>query len=124
LQRFALNGVGGRGKRLPPGAGGRGNSQGNRGVDPAGNTDRSDAMTVHAISNAHPVDMIAERSSALATNPLELLTVDDLVDLLKVRKSWVYDEAESGRLRAVRLGRQLRFRVADVEAYLIRAAST
>ena len=65
-----------------------------------------------------------EPTSALAgARRLELLTLDELGALLKVRKSWLYDEVESGRLPAIRLGRQLRFRIADVEAYLIRAAS-
>ena len=54
---------------------------------------------------------------------LALLTVDDLVALLRVKKSWIYDEVEAGRLACLRLGRQLRFRVADVEAYL-QAAET
>jgi excisionase family DNA binding protein len=54
---------------------------------------------------------------------LALLTVDDLVALLRVKKSWIYDEVEAGRLRCLRLGRQLRFRVADVDAYLQAAES-
>jgi excisionase family DNA binding protein len=65
----------------------------------------------------------APPATSASAHRLELLTLDELVTLLKVRKSWLYDEVEAGRLPAVRLGRQLRFRVADVEAYLIRAAS-
>ena len=66
---------------------------------------------------------IAHRRKAVdAADHLELLTVDDLVQLLKVRKSWVYDEVESGRLPALRLGRQLRFRPSEIEAFLARTA--
>jgi excisionase family DNA binding protein len=49
---------------------------------------------------------------------LDLLTPDDLCALLKVKKSWLYDEVEAGRLEALRLGKQLRFRPSDVARYL------
>jgi excisionase family DNA binding protein len=49
---------------------------------------------------------------------LELLTPDDLCALLKVKKSWVYDEVEAGRLEVVRLGKQLRFRPSELARYL------
>ncbi|HEY6790209.1 MAG TPA: helix-turn-helix domain-containing protein [Trebonia sp.] len=38
--------------------------------------------------------------------------------LLKVKKSWNYDEVEAGRLDALRLGKQLRFRPSDLARYL------
>jgi excisionase family DNA binding protein len=63
------------------------------------------------------VDAIdAERKDA--TTRLDLLTPTELAELLKVKKSWIYDEVERGRLPALRLNRQLRFRVRDVVAYL------
>ena len=49
---------------------------------------------------------------------LELLTPDEVCALLKVKRSWLYDTVESGRLEAVRLGKQLRFRPAAVARYL------
>ena len=49
---------------------------------------------------------------------LNLLSPDDLCALLKVKKSWIYDEVEAGRLEAVRLGKQLRFRPSDLARYL------
>ena len=49
---------------------------------------------------------------------LDLLTPDDVCTLLKVKKSWVYDEVEAGRLDALRLGKQLRFRPSDLARYL------
>lgn len=52
-------------------------------------------------------------------DPLELLTVDDLVRLLKVKKSWVYDAHSRGELVGCKVGKQhLRFRRCDVEAYI------
>ena len=49
---------------------------------------------------------------------LDLLTPDDVCTLLKVKKSWLYDEVETGRLYALRLGKQLRFRPSDLARYL------
>jgi excisionase family DNA binding protein len=72
-------------------------------------------MTVgHPPSATDTID--AERTDG--TTRLELLTPTELAQLLKVKKSWIYDEVERGRLPAVRLNRQLRFRVHDVAAYL------
>jgi excisionase family DNA binding protein len=51
-------------------------------------------------------------------DPLELLTVDDVCGLLKVRKSWLYDAVERGDLPVVRLGRHLRFRRDDLASLL------
>ena len=87
-------------------------------------------MSVTPISaRAYPAAEAAMTSGALSNaatasgHHLALLTVDDLVTLLQVKKSWIYDEVEAGRLRCLRLGRQLRFRVVDVETYL-QTAST
>jgi excisionase family DNA binding protein len=49
---------------------------------------------------------------------LELLTPDQLCDLLQVKKSWLYDQVESGKFPCLRLGKQLRFRREDVARYL------
>jgi len=79
---------------------------------------RADPVADAAVTSGAP------SSAATASGQhLALLTVDDLVGLLQVKKSWVYDEVEAGRLQCLRLGRQLRFRVVDVEAYL-QAAET
>ena len=52
-----------------------------------------------------------------------LLTTDELCEMWQVKKSWVYDEVQSGRLKARKLGRQLRFLPADCEAYLEQKAA-
>lgn len=41
---------------------------------------------------------------------LQLIDVDQLCTLWGVKKSWVYDQVEAGRLPALRLGKQLRFK--------------
>jgi excisionase family DNA binding protein len=52
------------------------------------------------------------------SEPLELLTPDELAGLLKVKVSWIYDQVEAGRLPVLRLNRRLRFRRGDVYAFL------
>lgn len=47
-----------------------------------------------------------------------LLTVEDLCAYLVVSKDYVYEEVRQGRLRAVRIARQLRFRPPDVESFV------
>jgi excisionase family DNA binding protein len=49
---------------------------------------------------------------------LDLLTPDDVCALLKVKKSWLYDTVESGALKAIRLGKQLRFQPSAIARYL------
>jgi excisionase family DNA binding protein len=61
------------------------------------------------------------RATGPAQDPywdLDLLTLDDVCALLKVKKSWLYDAVESGALEAVRLGKQLRFRPSALARYL------
>ena len=48
----------------------------------------------------------------------KLLTVDDLCEYLVVSRDFIYDEVRHGRLRASRIARQLRFRPADVDAFV------
>jgi excisionase family DNA binding protein len=49
---------------------------------------------------------------------LSLLTADQVCELLQVTKPWLYDVVQAGRFPHVRLGRQLRFRPSEIEAYL------
>lgn len=48
----------------------------------------------------------------------QLLTPEQVCDLLQVKISWLYDEVQAGRFPHLRLGQRLRFRQRDVEAYL------
>lgn len=49
---------------------------------------------------------------------LRLIDVDQLCTLWGVKKSWVYDQVEAGKIPAIRLGKQLRFREADLIGYI------
>lgn len=49
---------------------------------------------------------------------MELLTPDDVCDLLKVSKDWLYDQVEADRIPYLKVGRRLRFRPAEVGAWL------
>ena len=62
--------------------------------------------------------MTGPHSDRPEVRDLDLLTPDDVCTLLKVKKSWIYDEVEAGRLSALRLGKQLRFRPSDLARYL------
>ena len=47
-----------------------------------------------------------------------LLDAGQVAELLGVPKSWVLESARSGAIPCVRLGRYVRFDVADVEAWI------
>lgn len=58
------------------------------------------------------------RRDAVEVVDLELMTVEEVCALLKVRKWFIYDAVSSGRLVGVKLGRALRFRRCDVARYI------
>ncbi len=66
----------------------------------------------------HGVDDRYIDVSQAVRSELALLTADEVSTLLQVKKSWIYDQVQSRRFPAVRLGRQLRFRPHEVQAYL------
>lgn len=47
-----------------------------------------------------------------------LLTVDDVAERFSVPKSWVYQNAETGRLPSFKVGRYRRFSAQALEDYL------
>ncbi len=51
-----------------------------------------------------------------------LLTAKELAELWAVNTMTVYRLVKSGKLKAVRIGRAMRFRSADIEEYLESAA--
>lgn len=55
-----------------------------------------------------------------------LLTADEVADLLRVTRGWVYAETRARRIPHVRLGRYVRYRRSAVEAWVddLEAAST
>ncbi len=54
----------------------------------------------------------------MSTAELQLLTVKQVSELLQVKPEWLYDKTKSGDFPHVRLGRHIRFRPVDIEAYL------
>ena len=48
----------------------------------------------------------------------DLMTPDDVCDLLKVTKDWLYDQVQARRIPHVRLGRHLRFQRSGLLEYL------
>jgi excisionase family DNA binding protein len=54
--------------------------------------------------------------SGYARGPL--LTVDDVCEYLGLSRDFVYDQVRLGALRCARIARQLRFRPADVDAFV------
>jgi len=53
----------------------------------------------------------------------DLLTVDELCVLLKVKKSWVYRSSHEGRLPVVRISsRCIRFRRTEIDRWLRKKA--
>jgi excisionase family DNA binding protein len=56
----------------------------------------------------------------IRTDDLRLLSVEDVCTYLGVSCDYVYDQVRLGNLRCARLARQLRFRRADVDAFIDR----
>ena len=54
----------------------------------------------------------------------QLMTTQDVAEFLKVKVDRVYELVATKRLRASRVGRQLRFTQKDVEEFLERNATT
>jgi excisionase family DNA binding protein len=51
---------------------------------------------------------------AIGHSPGEMLTPEELADKLKLPVSWVYEQSRQGNIPTHRLGRYLRFNVAEV----------
>lgn len=49
---------------------------------------------------------------------LTLLTPQQVCELMQVKLDWIYDNCAAGNIPHVRLGRTIRFRPADLRAYL------
>lgn len=52
------------------------------------------------------------------TNAEPLIRVEDVARLLSISKSWVYKEAEAGRLPCLYVGAALRFRPEAIRKYI------
>jgi len=47
-----------------------------------------------------------------------LLTADEVAEMLRVDRSWVYSATRSGRIPHIRLGRYVRFSEAAIETWM------
>lgn len=56
----------------------------------------------------------------MSSHPEPLWKVQDVARFLSMSVSWVYKEAEAGRLPCVRIGAALRFRPDEIRAFLER----
>ena len=57
--------------------------------------------------------------------PPDLLTAEEVAELLRVRPRWVYDAARRGEIPCVRLGRRyVRFERSVIEAWVRGGGST
>lgn len=56
----------------------------------------------------------------MSSNPEPLWKVQDVARFLSMSSSWVYKEAEAGRLPCVRIGAALRFWPEEIRAFLAR----
>ncbi|OJH41016.1 helix-turn-helix domain-containing protein [Cystobacter ferrugineus] len=56
----------------------------------------------------------------MSNNPEPLWKVQDVARFLSLSTSWVYKEAEAGRLPCVRIGAALRFHPEEIRAFLER----
>ena len=64
---------------------------------------------------------VSTRPGELPTEPEKLLTVREVAELLSVPPSWVYERTRSrgvNRLPHLKMGKYVRFRLSDVQAYL------
>ena len=75
--------------------------------------------------------MLASQEARGALPPIDqssavlqcLLTPLQVADVLQVKLQRIYELVKAKRMRAVRIGRQLRFRMEDVQAFLERSAT-
>ncbi len=53
-----------------------------------------------------------------ARDVLTLLNVQQVCDLLNVKRDWVYDEVRAGHIPHVKMGRAIRFRTAELNDWI------
>lgn len=76
------------------------------------------------VAAGHPrVEYREVEEGADVGRPITLLTPPEVAGMLRVKLPRIYEAVKNHRLRAVRIGRLLRFRRRDVEAFLERHAT-
>lgn len=59
-----------------------------------------------------------EAPGPLSEGPRELLTAQEVAQLLSVPATWVYAQTRTGRIPTVRLGRYYRYRPAAISSWV------
>ena len=62
--------------------------------------------------------MVRKKNEEILLRPDRLYTITEVADVLRMSRSYVYLLVASRKLRTVRMGRSLRFRLEDVQAYI------
>jgi excisionase family DNA binding protein len=85
-------------------------------------TAQSDARTANAITGD---DRCAAVTTARRTDlPSRLMTLEEAADFLAVKPRWIYENHDTLAMPALRLGRTLRFRRDDLDAWLDATAAS
>lgn len=61
---------------------------------------------------------VARTGAAITEVPERLLTAKEICERLQVGKSWLYERARWTGFPVIRMGKSLRFRLSEVEAWL------
>jgi len=83
-----------------------------------GDTQRKETETLETQRDSH-CDVSSSKGNAdSSTAASTLLDVLELAEYLRVPQSWIYDNHQQLELPALKVGRHLRFRASDIEAWL------
>ena len=66
---------------------------------------------------------LSRPTQTILENELKLLTVEQLCELLQVKKDWVYDHVRAGDIPYIRVGNLLRFREDAINDWLTKNSS-
>lgn len=72
---------------------------------------------------ARRATVMPTRPETKADEPERLLTVKEVCERLQVGRSWLYEHAHWTGFPVIRVGRSLRFRLSEVEAWLVENGS-
>jgi excisionase family DNA binding protein len=87
-----------------------------RALKAAAEAQRATAEALEAL--AAGLDAESSSSAAAPTATVDLLDVRQAATRLGMSTSWVYKAVEAGRLTKVQIGNRVRFRAADLDAFI------
>jgi excisionase family DNA binding protein len=74
------------------------------------------------VDDEHGRLRVTTSTASTEAPPARLLRLEDVADRLAISRSMAWKLVATGEIRAVRVGRAVRIRPADLEAYIERAA--